>query len=120
MRFLQSWFLIALGVLVAAHVNDGISYDGGWTLFWVVTIMSVLNTIVKPLLVLFTLPFILLTLGMGIWLINALLLVWTAKLVSGFHVDSFGSALWGALIVSFISVLVNTLLTPMKSPKLDS
>ena len=58
----------------------------------------------KPVLLLFALPFILLTLGLGVLVINALLFYWVGKLVEGFHVAGFGPALWGALIVSLTNM----------------
>jgi putative membrane protein len=94
----------------------GISYDSGLTLLTVVLLLSFLNVVVKPILLLFSLPFIILSLGIGIWLINALLFYFVGRLVDGFHVAGFGSALWGALIVSITSMVMNRLLTPPKAP----
>ena len=102
-----SWFLIALGVLIAAHTSAKISYDDFATLFVVVIVLSVLNLFLKPLLVLFTLPFVIISLGLGVWLINAFLLIITSKLVNGFEVASLGAAMWGALIISLTSLMVN-------------
>jgi putative membrane protein len=72
--------------------------------------------VVKPFLLLFTLPFIVLTLGIGIWLINAVLFYFVGRLVDGFHVAGFGSALLGALIVSLTNLLMTRLLTPPPAP----
>ena len=110
-RLLQSSLLIAIGVLVAAHTSEGIKYDNMGALFAVVIMLSVLNLVLKPLLILFTLPFVVLSLGLGLWFINALLFLLAGKLVSGFEVASFPSALWGALVVSLTSVLTNVLLS---------
>jgi putative membrane protein len=108
-RLLKSWVLIALGVLLASSTASGISYEDGQSLFFAVLLLSVFNLLLKPLLLLFSLPFIVLTLGLGIWLINALLFLWVGNLVPGFFVGSFGSALWGAFVVSLISGLANLL-----------
>lgn len=107
---LKSWIVIALGVIIAAHIVDGISYDSSWTLFIVVFLLSVFNAFLKPVLVILTLPLIILTFGIGLWFINALLFILVSKLVSGFEVASFPSALWGALIVSLVSMITNLLL----------
>ena len=75
--------------------------------------------ILKPLLVLFTLPFILLTMGLGIIVINALLFLFVGKLVDGFHVAGFWSAVGGALIVSVTNLVLSSLMrssTPPRSP----
>ncbi len=82
----------------------------------VVILLSACNVFLKPLLMLFSLPFIILTFGIGIWVINALLFLFVAALVSGFHIDSFGSALWGALVVSITSG-VATLLFGSPNPR---
>lgn len=107
---IKRWVLIAIGIGLAAHIVDGIHYDTGWTLFWTVIVLSLFNIILKPILILFALPFVILTFGIGIWIINALLFFLVAKLIPGFEVDNFWAALWGALIVSLVSLLANTLL----------
>jgi len=125
-NLLVRWSVLALGVALAAKIIPGISYKDGATLFWVVLLLSFFNAILKPLLVLFTLPFILLTLGIGMLVINALLFLWVGRLVEGFHVADFWSALWGALIVSITNIVLNGLLrtsaaktAPVKSAKRD-
>ena len=99
------WVVIAAGVFVAAHTSKGISYDNNQTLALVVLVLSLLNLFAKPLLVFFALPFVLVTFGIGLWFINAGLLMLTAKLVEGFHVESFFVALWGSLVISALSLL---------------
>jgi putative membrane protein len=125
-NLLVRWSVLALGVALAAKIIPGISYKDGATLFWVVLLLSFFNAILKPLLVLFTLPFILLTLGIGMLVINALLFLWVGRLVEGFHVADFWSALWGALIVSITNIVLNGLLrtsaqktVPAKPPQRD-
>lgn len=109
-----NWLLIALGVVIAAHVVDGISYDSGWTLLIAVIVLSAFNAFLKPALVLITLPLIILTFGIGLWFINALLFMLVSKLVSGFNVASFSDAMWGSLVVSLVSLLVNFLIGPRR------
>jgi len=115
-NLLVRWLVLALGVALSTKIVPGISYDTGTTLLVVVLLLSFLNVAVKPVLMLFALPFIILTLGVGIWLINALLFYFVGRLVDGFHVASFGSAMLGALIVSLTSLILNRLLTPPKTP----
>ena len=100
---LKSWVVVAFGVLIASNTASGIHYDSREALIIVVILLSACNVFLKPLLMLFSLPFIILTFGIGIWVINALLFYFVSALVSGFHIDSFGSALWGALVVSITS-----------------
>jgi len=115
-NLLVRWLVLALGVVLSTKIVPGISYDNGTTLFVVVVLLSLFNAVLKPLLLLFTLPFIVLSLGVGIWLINALLFYFVGRLVDGFHVAGFGSALLGALIVSVTNLVLNRLLTPPPRP----
>ena len=108
-QLLKSWLLIALGVLIASNIFAGIRYADTGALFVAVLLLSLCNVFLKPLLMLFALPFIILTFGLGIWLINALLFLLVAGLVEGFAVDSFGYALAGALVVSLTGAAANVL-----------
>lgn len=103
----KSWLLIALGVLIASHVFAGIRYTDTGALLVAVLLLSLCNVFLKPLLMLFALPFIILTFGLGIWLINAVLFLLVGHLVGGFTVDSFGYALAGALVVSLTGAAAN-------------
>jgi len=118
-NLLVRWLVLALGVALSTKIVPGISYDSGPTLLLVVLLLSFLNVVVKPLLLLFSLPFIILSLGIGVWLINALLFYFVGRLVDGFHVAGFGSALWGARIVSLTSLIMNRLLAPPQPPSRD-
>ncbi len=111
-RLFKSWLLIALGVLIASHIFPGIRYEDGSSLIVAVLLLSLCNVFLKPLLMLFALPFILMTFGLGIWFINALLFLLVGHLVGGFHVDTFGYALAGALVVSLTGVAANLLFGP--------
>ena len=113
-QLLIRWLILALGVTLAAKLVDGISYANGETLLVVVLLLSFFNAILKPLLVVFTLPFILLTMGLGVLVINALLFLWVGNLVNGFHVAGFWAAMKGAIIVSLTNLIVSALI---KSPK---
>lgn len=111
LSILGRMLIIALGVLLAANVSDGISYDDSIpTLILVVILLTVLNVFLKPLLLLFTLPFIILTFGIGILFVNAAILGIVSWLVPTFHVDGIGAALLGALIISLTSFVANLLI----------
>lgn len=109
-QLLVRWSVLALGVTLATKLVGGIQCNDATTLVIVVVLLSFLNAVLKPMLVLFTLPFIVFTLGLGIVLINAFLFILVARVVDGFYVASFGSAFVGALIVSITNlVLINML-----------
>ncbi len=115
---LVRWAVLALGVTLATRLVDGITCDDGGTLVVVVLLLSLFNAVLKPLLLLFTFPFILLTLGLGVWVINALLFLWVGSgMVKGFHVAGFWPALWGALIVSVTNMVVSAMVRGPRPPR---
>ena len=105
-QLLIRWAVLAIGVVLAEKLLPGIECRDAGTLFVVVLLLSFFNAILRPLLVLFTLPFIVLTMGLGIVVINALLFMLVGKLVEGFHVEGFWPAVGGALIVSATNFLL--------------
>ena len=118
LQLLLRWLVLAIGVMLATKLIPGIAYDTGTTLLVVVLLLSFFNVILKPLLVLFTLPFIVLTMGLGMIVINALLFLFVGKLVDGFQVAGFWSALGGALIVSVTNfAFTRALATPRPPPR---
>jgi putative membrane protein len=108
-QLLLRWLVLALGVTLATRLIPGIRCDDAGTLIAVVLVLSLLNAILKPVLVVFTLPFILLTMGLGMVVINALLFRLAGHLVSGFHVDGFLSAIGGALVISVTNFILSRL-----------
>ena len=106
-QLLGQWVVMALGVTLATKLVDGISCDSTATLIVVVLLLNFFNAIIKPVLVLFTLPFIVLTLGLGVVVINALLFMFVGRLVDGFHVAGFWPAVWGALVVSVTNLILS-------------
>lgn len=106
-QLLVQWLVMALGVTLATKLVDGISCDSTATLIVVVLLLNFFNAILKPVLVLFTLPFIVLTLGLGLVVINALLFMFVGRLVDGFHVAGFWPAVWGALVVSVTNLILS-------------
>lgn len=116
-QLLVRWIVLALGVMLATRLVSGISYDDRVTLLVVVVLLSFFNAILKPLLVLFTLPFIIVTMGLGVVVINALLFLLVGRLVDGFQVAGFWSALGGSLVVSITNLIVSSLMKGARSDK---
>ena len=116
-QLLVRWVVLALGVMLATKIVPGIACEDGPTLLAVVLLLSFFNAILKPLLVLFTLPFIVFTLGLGVLLINALLFLFVGELVQGFVVNGYWSALGGSLVVSLTNVIVSVLTRSTAAPK---
>ncbi len=108
-EFLQRWLISTVAVLVAAEILPGIDYDH-WTDLVVATLLlGILNSVLRPLLLLLSLPLLLLTLGLFTLLINAALLYLVHLLIPGFHVEGFWNAFLGALIISIVTLVLNTL-----------
>ncbi len=107
MQLVLRWVVLAVGVILATKLVGGIHCDDGMTLVAVVALLSFFNAILKPLLVLFTLPFIIVTMGLGLVVINALLILLVTKLVPGFTVDGFLPAVWGSLVISVTNWLAS-------------
>jgi putative membrane protein len=112
MHFLLRLLINAAALWVAIQLIDGIDHRGsGWSLLFVALVFGVLNASVKPLLTLLTLPFLILTLGLFLFVINALMLMmtaWVSGLLNlGFHVDGFWDAFVGGLIISLVSLLLS-------------
>lgn len=113
MGLIRHWLLLAFGIIVSAFVLPGIDHNDNWgALALVVLLLSLFNLFLKPLLILATLPFIILTLGLGVWIINAVLLYLAAYMVDGFDVSSFWSALGASLIISLVNMLYTRLTRP--------
>jgi putative membrane protein len=92
--------------MVASNV-PGIRYDGLGALIGAALLLGILNAFVRPILLILGAPLILLTLGIFILIVNGLMLYWVPGIVRGFHVESYGSAFWGAIVVSLISWLLS-------------
>ena len=93
--------IAALGLWIASVVVPGVSFRGTGTLLFAAVLLGLVNAVVRPLVVLFTLPIAVLTLGAFLLLINAAMLGLVALLLDGFRLDGFFSALFGSLVVSF-------------------
>lgn len=116
LNLLARWLVLALGVLIATRIVPGIRCDGGSTLLVVVVLLSFCNAVLRPLLLLFTLPFIVVTMGLGVVVINALLFLLVGRLVEGFHVGGFWPAVGGSLVVSVTNLLVSLFLRGRRPP----
>jgi putative membrane protein len=109
--------LNALAIMVAAWLVPGLILSGGISALLAGLVLGIVNTLVKPVLLLLTLPFTLLTLGLFIFVVNAICLGLTAAVLPGFDIDGFGSAFLGAIVVSVVSWILNGLLLPSETPR---
>ena len=109
MILLLRWILFTRAIMCTAWLIPGIEVDGFKSALLVVVIMALINIFIKPLLVLITLPINLLTLGLFIFVINALLLLLLGRIAPGFEVDGFLSAFLGSVVISFLGALISSI-----------
>lgn len=108
-RFLLRWLLLAGALLLVAHVYPGVQVKSFGSALLAAAVLGLLNTLLRPLLVLLTLPVTLLTLGLFLFVINAAMFWMAASVLQGFHVNGFVAALIGSLIYSVLGLLIDAL-----------
>ena len=101
--FAAQTVVLTLAVMIAAHIMNGVHIDSLWTLLLTGLVIALLNRFVKPVLVFLTLPFTALTLGMFLFVINAVMILLASAIVPKFTVDGFGTALLFSLLLTTIS-----------------
>jgi putative membrane protein len=112
MRILIHWVVLTLALLIVSHLYSGVRVASLPTAIIAAAVLGILNAIVRPVLQFFALPITFLTLGIFYFVINGLMLYWTASLVEGLEVRSFGAAIIGSILISLLSLVLNFFLTP--------
>jgi putative membrane protein len=107
LKLIVRWLLLAAALLLVAYLYPGVSIASFGTAMVAALVLGLLNTIVRPLLVLLTLPVTLLTLGLFLFVINALMFWAAAGVLDGFHVAGFVAALIGSLIYSLCGMVID-------------
>jgi putative membrane protein len=105
------WLTLTAAIIVTAYLLEGIHVSGFVSAFLAAAILGILNALFRPVLILLTLPINILTLGLLTFVINALMLKMASVLIAGFDVDGFWSAIFGSLIISAISWLLNSFIS---------
>ncbi len=114
MRFLARLVLNAVAIGAAAWLVPGVQLAGPMPAVIAGILLGFVNALVKPILILLTLPFTLLTLGLFLFVVNAICFALTAALVPGFDLDGFSAAFFGALVVTLVSWVVHALVADAK------
>ena len=109
MGILFTWIIITIAILVAAYLIPGIRVDSLGGAIIGAAILGLLNTLIRPILFILTLPLTILTLGLFIFVINALIFWLAGSMIRGFSVRSFGSALLGSLVVTVVTFIAQHL-----------
>jgi len=114
MRLVITWLINAIALIALPYIFTSISVDSFMTALIVAVVLGLINTVIRPILVILTLPVTLLTLGLFIFVINGLLFWAVGSFLPGFHVDGFWSGVFGAIVYSVISWALASLLMPKK------
>ena len=114
--FLLHWTITALSLWVASHVFSGIKFENTPSLIVSALLLGFANALVKPLLIVLTLPLTVVTLGFFLLVINALMLLLVAAMVQGFRISGFWTALFASLFISVLSLLLDAFLLPGTMP----
>ena len=107
MKIIVRWLLLAAALLLVAHLYPGVVVSNFGSAMLAAFVLGLLNTLLRPILVLLTLPVTLLTLGLFLFVINALMFYFAASLLDGFHVDGFVGALIGSLLYSLCGMVID-------------
>ena len=108
--FVLHWGVSALALWIASHVFRGLHFADAASVLVAALLLGIANAVVRPILILFTLPLTLLTLGLFVLVINAAMILLVARLVRGFRCDGFWTALWASVFVGLLSIVIESLL----------
>jgi len=105
------WLILTAAILVASYFIEGIVAEGFLPVLATAAMLGILNAFFRPVLIILTLPFNILTLGLFTFVINALMLKMASAVVPGFDVQGFWAAVFGSLIISLVSWLLNSFIS---------
>ncbi|PLC04942.1 hypothetical protein CY658_14135 [Variovorax sp. RO1] len=117
MRILLKWLLSAVALLAVAYLYSGVQVQSFGSALLAAAVIGLLNMVVRPVLVILTLPVTIVTLGLFLFVINALLFWAASGLLGGFHVSGFFAALVGSLIYSLLGLLIESALGGLLSSR---
>ncbi|MEK7577051.1 MAG: phage holin family protein [Patescibacteria group bacterium] len=109
MKAIANLVISALSLMVVSKIVSGVTITGFWGAVLAVVVMAILNTLIKPILFLLTLPVTIVTFGLFTFVLNALMFLLASRFVSGFAVDGFGAALVGSLVFSILTTIFSSL-----------
>ena len=110
MGFLAQWLVVGIALAVTVYLVPGVVVTSTTALLLAALVLGLVNALVRPVLTLLTLPLTILTLGLFYLVVNGVAFALAAAITPGFHLDGFGSAIIGALLVSIVSWLVGLLI----------
>ena len=107
---LLRWAILAVAIAVAAALSPDVTVDGGFFGYlWVAAVFAIVNALVRPVVLLLTLPLTIITFGLFAFVVNGLMLIVTSWITDSLDIDGFGTAVIAALVVTVVSMLLNRL-----------
>jgi putative membrane protein len=107
--FMLTWAMTSLSLWVATYVFDGLQFNDSGALIISALVLGLANAIVRPLLILFTLPLTILSMGLFLLVINAIVLMLVAQLVSGFILTGFWTAFFASIFIAILNAILGSL-----------
>ncbi len=107
---LARWTINGISLVIVAYLLEGIALEGAMAAVVAAVVLGVVNALIRPVLLILTLPLNMITLGLFTFVLNALLLYLTAAVVRGFDIISFGAALVGTILITIISMILSALI----------
>jgi len=120
LKLLIKWVLLTLSILIVSYLLEGVKVEDFSSALMAAALLGILNSLVRPLLILLTLPINLITFGIFIFIINAILLMLVSHVITGFHVAGFWTAVFGSILISVSNALLNWLVKdnrPFEPPR---
>lgn len=114
MKIIGKLLVTALAAIIAAYLLPGVKVDGGLTPILLAIVLAILNTFLKPLLQILTIPITIFTLGLFLLVINIIIILLAAKIVPGFHVAGWWSAFLFGILLSFFTYILEALIDNIK------
>jgi len=100
---------MVLAIMISAYLIPGVYLAGFWTALWLALFLGIVNILLKPILILITLPINILTLGLFTFVINALIILLASSVIKGFEVKGFWIAMLFSIVLSLVSYLLNSI-----------
>jgi len=109
MPIIIRWLVMVLAIMISSYLIPGVAIAGFWAALWLALFLGIINVLIKPVLILITLPINILTLGLFTFVINALLILLAASVINGFSVSGFWAAMLFSIVLSIVSYILNSL-----------
>lgn len=115
MNIFVKWLVTAIAILIAGKVIPGVDITGPWAALWVAVFLGLFNIILRPVLIILTLPINVVTFGLFTFVINALLAWLTSTIIQGFYIEGLLAALFFSIVLSAVTYILNELIRKVKN-----